>query len=115
MIEYLDMDKYFLELARHKVIFESQDNFRQFLFEYACQTCEFEGIDPIKARGYRMVLMKQKLHDILEVAQANYDILNYPSMIEEIDLDVIPQVVRREHMASSTVSHLSEICRDEAE
>ena len=42
------IEDYFLELERRKVIFDRKE-LSHWLYEYACQTCEFEGIDPRKS------------------------------------------------------------------
>ena len=87
------------ELYTYKVIFEDEANFRSWLFEYACQTLEYQKINTSNNIFYLKVLQKQKVDNVIKVAKKIYESNHMMTKcnIPKLPLDVIPQIVRTEH------------------
>lgn len=68
--------------------------FQEWLYEYAVQTCIWEGVDYHKAGGYISHVMKQKMSQI-----ATYYIANckHPCVIPTPDDGLVSKLVSKEH------------------
>ncbi len=95
--EKFDLDYVIHELKVRKVIFEDELNFREFLFEYACQTAEWEGMDPKKASTYIKKMMYDKASNVLLVAASLYSTFDQPINLQRLPLSEIEGIVRKEH------------------
>jgi hypothetical protein len=88
------------EYERHRIQFENKATFLAWLFEYACQTAQYQGIEPKIAGKYLEYLVRQKLDDVLptvrKVYEDNPDYARIP--FPTPDFDSIPNLVRQEHM-----------------
>lgn len=78
--------------------FENKGELLNWFYEYACQTAEWEGIDYKIAHGYIKYTMRTKLESferaIIQECQKNLS-LNY--IIDTPRIEIIPDIVRREH------------------
>lgn len=78
---------------------EDIEAFKEFMFEYGCQTAEFQGIDPVKAPGYvKHVSMQGALKMYYNVLTCTeYLRPGQMILIRTFPLDHIPAMVRRDH------------------
>ena len=93
------IDDYILEIESRKIKFLDKANFLDFLYEYACQTAEYQGINPHIATNYVKYLICDRLKDLFREADNLY--WDYPNInvtrFPILDNRVIPEIVRREH------------------
>ena len=86
----------FNEIESRKV-FLNRETFQDWLFEYACETCEYEGISPTKDRGYINYLMKFKLYCVLEFVDKTYRETNEAYTFTPFSKEDIPAIIEEEH------------------
>lgn len=95
----MDKRDYIHEMRIRKVVFENESGFKNWLFEYACRTAEWEGINPTKATTYLVMVQQRKLKEMLVGIDKIYkQFPNYTSIIiPELDTGLIDVIVRNEH------------------
>lgn len=84
-----------------KAIFNRTD-LMNWLYEYSCQTCEWEGINPHLAAGYVQSLMLKKANSIYKVVEFVYKNKDENSNLV-MDYSVIEDIVRKEHGGGKSI------------
>jgi len=98
------------ELHRHHAVFE-EGNMYEALFEYACVSCYWTGINHRIAPDYVHKLMVGKAREIQLAVQKHYR--RYPTKLVRMDkylqdLSVWEGVVRKEHGGGAPVGYDNE-------
>ncbi len=100
------INEIFSEIEKYPVLFENRYKLHHFLFEYACQTVEWEGTDPKNAGGF----IRNFIHDSMRTLLGNVE-LHYSYHPDEVfpirtyPLESIPDAVRKDHGGGVPISH----------
>jgi len=93
MSNFDDLDNIMESLVGLKLVFD-RELFVSWLFEYACMTCEWEGINPVLCNNYVNRVMRQKVNQLYNVCYLNYLLVDRNVKLELPDVEA---VVRAEH------------------
>jgi hypothetical protein len=87
------------EITRNKGVFEDKREWDEWVFEYACQTVEYEGADPSRCPEHIRHVIELKVQQIVDTIQECYNDYPYEQwfLIRNPTLKDIPEIIKREH------------------
>jgi hypothetical protein len=86
----------FKEIESRKIIIDRQP-IQEWLFEYSCKTCEYEGLIAGENGSYVKYLIKSKLYDVLKCADEIYWETDRSFLFHHLEKSEISSLIEKEH------------------